>query len=421
MADPRKLDPELSEPERRDLVRNISQRGSDGYEIRDTTVQPSTDYAAAAEATMLADPVVLPEAARAELAGITSAVAEEANRFAEAQRAIFARGQDREMAAGQTYYDQGDMVRDATDFGLARYSESLAAAEEERRRRAAAAAAASRSFFAPPEGAEGAEGGPWQSTSTGFYEVSTALHGPAGEPVVDIGDSDAVMMAAGENVADQVSPEDEGIFRALLSVYTNEMTDASAAAVDYIRMGKTQEQTNALIKQAFLDIGIAEGPARRMSGWITGAYADTGQWTTDYFAGSQGISPDRFLPEQLRGAFGTETPEAPEAPEAPTAPAPRVTPPGSPMSPIPALDPYEPTLESPYPPSYLDVLTPRQPTALTPAQLIEEEQARKELELLQEELARKQAELLARQSAFGETGPEQPTAYETMIEQYGWE
>ena len=91
------------------------------------------------------------------------------------------------------------------------------------------------------------------------------------------------------------------------------------------------------------------------------------------------------------------------------------------MSPIPALDPYEPTLESPYPPSYLDVLTPRQPTALTPAQLIEEEQARKELELLQEELARKQAELLARQSAFGETGPEQPTAYETMIEQYGWE
>jgi hypothetical protein len=125
MAEPRKISKEITEPERRDLVRRIAERGSKGYEIKEETVKPSVDYSQAAAATFAADPVELPPEALADLNATTGQSAADAQRYAEAQRAIFAAGQQRELAMGNEFFDDAQIVTEATNFGLAQYAQEL--------------------------------------------------------------------------------------------------------------------------------------------------------------------------------------------------------------------------------------------------------------------------------------------------------
>lgn len=123
---PPELSDSLTEPDRRALVRNIAARGRRGYEIKKETVQPSVDYAAAAEAAMRADPVELPPAAQAELSDRAQAASTDAERFAEAQRAIFNRSAQRELDYNNKYYDQASTTIDATNFQLNKFAEEIA-------------------------------------------------------------------------------------------------------------------------------------------------------------------------------------------------------------------------------------------------------------------------------------------------------
>ena len=125
-----RISTELSEPERRKLVKNIAERGSAGHRIKEETVQPSYDYAAAAEAAIAADPVELPPAAAEELSGMATQVSGDANRYAEAQRAIFERGQQRELDYGNAFYDRKVQQHEATNVQLSELQAELAEARK---------------------------------------------------------------------------------------------------------------------------------------------------------------------------------------------------------------------------------------------------------------------------------------------------
>lgn len=109
---------ELSEPERRKLVKQIAERGTAGHRIKEEVVAPSYDYAAAAEAAAVADPVDLGPAAMGELTEGVNQMASDAERYAEAQRAIFARGRGRELAYGNEFYDRKAQQHKATNHVL---------------------------------------------------------------------------------------------------------------------------------------------------------------------------------------------------------------------------------------------------------------------------------------------------------------
>ena len=123
MAD--RLDREMSEGERRDLVRDIASRRERGYEIRDTVVEPQVDYAAAAAAAVAADPVELAPATEAELNEVSGEASQAGSRYAEAQRAIFDRGINRELDYGNVWYDDQQGVTDATNFALDEYQAAM--------------------------------------------------------------------------------------------------------------------------------------------------------------------------------------------------------------------------------------------------------------------------------------------------------
>lgn len=269
MADPRKLDPELSEPERRDLVRRITERGSRAARAEETTVQPSVDYAAAAEAAVRADPVVLPPSAQEELAGITGAVSEEAGRFAAAQREIFGRGRQRELEAGQRYFDQGALVREAQDFALARYAEQLA--EAERQRQAALSASDSPfSFLGDPQ--PGAVVPPLLGAAQG-------LHGPRQaivEPVRPVDDSmrnnaldDFFTSIPGDQVDDAVL---------LTGAYEGLWEEGMSHALAYYGMGKSYEESQRLLSESLDAAGMATSDAVRLAEYIMLSYSS--MWET---------------------------------------------------------------------------------------------------------------------------------------------
>ena len=125
MAERREVSPDITEAERRDLVRRIALRGSRGRDLAEATVAPSRDFSAAAEAAIAADPVELSPVAMSDLGEMVNAPTAEAARFAEAQREIFRRGQERELAAGQRYFDDARTVTEATNFALAEYEDQL--------------------------------------------------------------------------------------------------------------------------------------------------------------------------------------------------------------------------------------------------------------------------------------------------------
>ncbi len=131
MATPQ-LNTEMSEPDRRALVKRIAERGSRSEEIKETTVQPSVDYSAAAEAAFAGDPVELPPAATDALSETVNKSANAASRYAEAQRAIFARGRGREAAYGNEFLDDTKIQIEATNTDLKKYEQDLAKAEAAR-------------------------------------------------------------------------------------------------------------------------------------------------------------------------------------------------------------------------------------------------------------------------------------------------
>jgi len=122
------LDRNMSESDRRDIVRAIAGRKERGYEIKETTVQPQYDYAAAARAAVASDPVELPPAGEADLAAMTGAPSEAGAKYAEAQRAIFESGQDRELGYGNEWMDAQQGVVDASVFALNEYQAAVDAA-----------------------------------------------------------------------------------------------------------------------------------------------------------------------------------------------------------------------------------------------------------------------------------------------------
>jgi hypothetical protein len=272
MAEPRKLDPELSEPERRDLVRRITERGSRAARAEETTVRPSRDYAAAAEAAVRADPVVLPPSAQEELAGITGAVADEAGRFAAAQREIFDRGRQRELEAGQRFFDQGALVREAQDFALARYSEQLA--EAERRRQAALSASDSPFSFV---------GDPQPMVVPPLLAAAQALQGPRqaiAEPVLPVDNSmredalnDFFTALPGDQVEDAVL---------LTGTYEDLWEEAMSHALAYYGMGKSYEESERLLAESMVGAGVPAADAQRLAEYVMKSYSTsgTGLWET---------------------------------------------------------------------------------------------------------------------------------------------
>jgi len=302
MAEPRKLDPELSEPERRDLVRRITERGSRGYQAEETTVQPSVDYAAAAEAAVRADPVVLPPSAQEELAGITGQVADEAQRFAAAQREIFERGRQRELEAGQRYFDQGALVREATDFALARYSEQLA--EDERRRQEAArrAASAFQSFSPAPTGDSG-------TRTPGALELaSPELQGP--RRIVRQPDPDLVDDAY-ENFFARLPEDQIDDANLLTQAYDGIFDEGMTAAQAYFALGKSEAETRKLLAEGMDAAGMATYDANRMAGYIVTAYAPL--WEGDF--SDNPLDPFRFDPAGIEER--TRVPDGYIAPNTP--------------------------------------------------------------------------------------------------------
>ncbi len=274
MAEPRKLDPELSEPERRDLVRRMTERGSRAARAEETTVRPSIDYAAAAEAAVRADPVVLPPSAQEELAGITGAVADEAGRFAAAQREIFERGRQRELGAGQRFFDQGALVREAQDFALARYSEQLAEADAERQRRAASSASDSPLSFV---------GDPQPMVVPPLLAAAQGLQGPRqaiAEPVLPVDNSmrenalnDFFTALPGDQVEDAVL---------LTGTYEDIWEEGMAHALAYYGMGKSYEESQRLLTESMVGAGLPAADAQRLAEYIMKSYSTsgTGLWET---------------------------------------------------------------------------------------------------------------------------------------------
>ena len=157
MASP-ELDREMSEPDRRKLVKRLAERGTATEEIAETTIAQTRDYSAAAEAAFQGDPVQLPQAAQEALSETVQAPAEAGAKYAAAQRSIFGAGQGRELAAGHQFLDDTKTTVEATSYALGEYDEQLA---EDKAARAAAASSRRRtpstSDFWRPTGDDTAE------------------------------------------------------------------------------------------------------------------------------------------------------------------------------------------------------------------------------------------------------------------------
>ncbi len=122
------LDRNMSEGERRDIVRALANRTARSGEILETTVQPQYDYAAAAQAAMAADPVDIPPEALADLSARTNAPSEAGSLYAEAQRAIFEAGRGREGEYNDDWMNAQQGVVDASQFALDEYMNAIEAA-----------------------------------------------------------------------------------------------------------------------------------------------------------------------------------------------------------------------------------------------------------------------------------------------------
>lgn len=268
----------LTEKGRRDLVDRIAERGSRGYETVERTVAPSQDLAAAADAAVQADPVVLPPAAQAALAELTGAPVTAANNYAEAQRAIFARGQEREQAYGGQFYDDTQRQVRGHNAQLIEYATALQEAAEA----TAAAAARRRSSYAPsssPVAAPVTEDGAivpadnaWSAnpTPTGVYEASPALHGPR-DYVVEVNQDD--LIASQENFLTAIPEDQQDDALLLTQAYPNHVRDAMLAIEDYIGLGYSASQTLQFLTDSLDGAGLARSDASRIAQWVVDSHA----------------------------------------------------------------------------------------------------------------------------------------------------
>jgi len=133
---------DVGEQGRRDLVANIALRGSQAYDTRDTSVQPSKDLQASFDKATARGPVDLNSAQQAALDSIAGAPTELASQFAEAQRKIFEDSRQRELAYGNQYYDATPGVVDSTNASLDRYQAQLEQQAQDRRNAAYRASSA---------------------------------------------------------------------------------------------------------------------------------------------------------------------------------------------------------------------------------------------------------------------------------------
>lgn len=127
----REISSELTEPERRELVKAIADRGSRAYQVRDKATAPLKATVRESENRLKADPVDLGPAMEDLMAGVVDASGD-AQRIAEAQRAIFGRSATSDLNANQRSLDIFGNQIEATNSELARYEEQLAAEEAAR-------------------------------------------------------------------------------------------------------------------------------------------------------------------------------------------------------------------------------------------------------------------------------------------------
>ncbi len=129
----------------RDLVKQIRDRGSAAYTARDTTVKASTDLAAAGAAAATTGPVDLGTGQTAALEAMAGGGADNTAKYAEATRAIFERGRDRELESGEVWSGDFETRATAVNRDLVTYEEQLIADRDAR-------AAASRRSSGPGDG-----------------------------------------------------------------------------------------------------------------------------------------------------------------------------------------------------------------------------------------------------------------------------
>ena len=218
-------------------------------------------------------------------------MSEEAERFAEAQRAIFERGQQRELHAGQRYFDQGEIVREATDYGLARYAEQLA--EAARRR---SALSAPDSLWTPPADETGTGG------AQPLLSAATGLHGPRRailEPVRDEPPGEQVN-AAYENFFTTLPPDQVDDALLITGAYEGLFDEAMNHTQAYFRMGKSQAETERLLASSLDAAGMATSDATRLAGWIMNSFAPMWESLPDYDPWADDpLSPYRWAPPGL--------------------------------------------------------------------------------------------------------------------------
>jgi hypothetical protein len=249
------IDTEMSEAERRDLVRQLAGRKARSEELAETTAAPSYDYSQAAMAATAADPVELPPEAMAELGDTVGAPAADAKRYADAQAAIFQRGQDREGAYGNAYYDRMGQMAGAINHQLTQYDADLAEAE--------AARAAASSYG-------GGYGGS-SSGGVGYGQFDSEVTNP-----LEGGGSFLDMEPWEERVNADYVPNLEAINpdRDFLEANADSYAAAESLLQEvYIRGGTLGGATGQAFSMLVRDFGMSDADARRLIATLENVWA----------------------------------------------------------------------------------------------------------------------------------------------------
>lgn len=265
------LDRNMSESDRRDIVRAIAGRKERGYEIKETTVQPQYDYAAAARAAVASDPVELPPAGEADLAAMTGAPSEAGSKYAEAQRAIFESGQGRELGYGNEWMDAQQGVVDASVFALNEYQAAVDAARAAADAYAAGSGSGAADEFVPSPFTDvnhpltGATGTEKFQQGNIYVQRDTALHGPFAfetvEPNPNVGSRELAI--AQRNPA--------------LAVFSDNLADYNDLKDYTVMLAATQTDTDEArrrIRTFLIEDGVPRSSAVAIANGVVELYAD---------------------------------------------------------------------------------------------------------------------------------------------------
>jgi len=261
------LDKEITEIERRRLVKSLAASGTRGQEQRDTSVQTTTDYSAAAADIFAGDPVQLSATAEQSLVDTANEPVESGTRYADAQQAIFDRSRQRSADSNNQYLDDHGTTIEAQQYKLAQYEEDLLKAQQD--------ALSRRGYAGGPTGPPGPPGpqpradNAFQPTESGFYENSPQLHGPRADvrSFTDDMDYDPYLLQSPQNFRAQ---DGEDFFN-LIAEYPQLYSDANLAVEDYYNKGYSYEDTIKFIGDTLaITMGGADG--RAMARWIMSSY-----------------------------------------------------------------------------------------------------------------------------------------------------